>query len=246
MIGDHRVLALVAARSGSKGLPGKNIRDFCGQPLLAWPIAAACQAPSVDAVAITTDSEDYADAARVAGAQHVVMRPAELASDTASSIDAVLHALDTLAGQGHDFDIVLLLEPTSPLTEASDIEAALAQLEDGIAATPPATAIVGVSALEAHHPAFAIRREDGGRIASYAGGDFGQLPRRQDIDAVFTLDGTLYASTVAALRERRAFCHDATLGYVSPRGKGVEIDDATDWTCAEALMRARIDNERTN
>jgi len=230
MINGKRVLAIVPARAGSKGLPGKNVRLLAGKPLLAWPIAAARASAHVDRVIISTDSQAFADIAVEHGAEAPFLRPAELASDTAPSIDFILHAVDTLAAGGDVYDYVVLLEPTSPLTEGSDVDAALTQL---VAAD--ADAIVGVARMEAVHPAFAVRKAQDGGITPYASATFGEMPRRQDIEPLFSLDGTLYASTVEALRRERGFCHTRTLGYESARHKAHEVDDLVDFICIEAI-----------
>lgn len=230
MIDGKRVLAIVPARKGSKGLPLKNIRPLAGKPLLAWPIAAARASAHVDRTIISTDDQGFADLAIEHGAEAPFLRPAELASDTAPSIGFILHAVDALAEAGDRFDYVVLLEPTSPLTEAADVDAALAQLT-----ASGAEAIVGVSKLEATHPAFAVRRADDGSITPYAAASFGEMPRRQDIEPLYVLDGTLYISTVDALRRERGFCHKGTLGYVTARHKAHEVDDLVDFICIEAI-----------
>jgi CMP-N,N'-diacetyllegionaminic acid synthase len=230
MIDGKRVLAIVPARKGSKGLPLKNVRPLAGKPLLAWPIAAARASAHVDRVIISTDDQGFADIAVEHGADAPFLRPAELASDTAPSIGFILHAVETLAEAGDVYDYVVLLEPTSPLTEGSDVDAALEQLVAG-----DADAIVGVSKLEATHPAFAVRKADDGGITPYAAASFGEMPRRQDIEPLFVLDGTLYASTVEALKRERGFCHARTLGYETARHKAHEVDDLVDFICIEAI-----------
>lgn len=230
MIDGKRVLAIVPARKGSKGLPLKNVRPLAGKPLLAWPIAAARASRYVDRVIISTDDQGFAEIAVAHGADAPFLRPAELASDTAPSIGFILHAVETLAEAGDVYDYVVLLEPTSPLTEGSDVDAALEQL---VAAD--ADAIVGVSRLEATHPAFAVRKADDGAITPYAAASFGEMPRRQDIEPLFVLDGALYASTVEALKRERGFCHARTLGYETARHKAHEVDDLVDFICIEAI-----------
>lgn len=230
MIDGKRVLAIIPARKGSKGLPLKNIRPLGGKPLLAWPIAAARASAHVDRVIISTDDQGFADIAVAHGAEAPFLRPAEMASDTAPSIDFILHAVDTLAEAGDLFDYVVLLEPTSPLTEGADVDAALTRL-----AAADADAIVGVSRLETTHPAYAVRRSDDGTISPYSSATFGDLPRRQDLEPLFVLDGTLYASTVAALRRERGFCHARTLGCETARHKAHEVDDLVDFICIEAI-----------
>ena len=236
MIDGCKVLALVPARRGSKGLPLKNIRPLQGKPLLAWPIKAARNSRFVDRVVMSTDDAEFAAAARAAGADTPFLRPAELANDSAPSIDFILHALDTLAASGEQYDYLALLEPTSPLTEAEDIDTALQAL---VARRAEADAIVGVTAMGSTHPAFAVRLDAAGLMQPYAAPSFGQLPRRQDIEALFSLDGSLYISTVAALRRERSFCHQRTLPYVTPRWKSFEVDDLVDFICIEAILGQR-------
>ncbi|MDZ4113241.1 MAG: acylneuraminate cytidylyltransferase family protein [Brevundimonas sp.] len=230
MIDGKRVLAIVPARRGSKGLPLKNIRPLAGRPLLAWPIAAARASRHVDRVIISTDDQEFADIAVAHGADAPFLRPAELASDTAPSIGFILHAVDTLAEAGEVYDYVVVLEPTSPLTEGSDVDAALERL-----AAADADAIVGVSKLEATHPAFAVRKAGDDSITPYAAATFGEMPRRQDIEPLFVLDGTLYISTVEAARREKAFCHARTIGYETARHKAHEVDDLVDFICIEAI-----------
>lgn len=236
MIDGKRVLALVPARSGSKGLPRKNVRPLNGKPLLAWPIEAARGSKYVDRVVISTDDPEYAAIAEAAGAHAPFLRPAALASDTAPSIGFILHAIDILAQAGDHYDLLVLLEPTSPLTESSDVDAALESL---VARLPQAQSIVGVSALVSNHPAFAIRISATGLAQPYAAPSFGQMPRRQDIEPLYALDGSLYASTVQALRDEQGFCHERTLPYVTPRYKSFEVDDLVDFICIEALLAQR-------
>lgn len=236
MIEGKRVLAIVPARRGSKGLPLKNIRPLHGKPLLAWPIAAARASAYVDEVIISTEDQEFADIAVAHGASAPFLRPAELASDTAPSIGFILHAIDTMADRGEQFDLIVLLEPTSPLTEAADIDAALERL---VSAAGAAEAIVGIQALHTVHPAFAVRMDGDGRIAPLAPGGFADLPRRQDLEPVFALDGSLYISTADALRRERGFCHDRTLGFETERHKAFEVDDLVDFLCIEAVMAHR-------
>ncbi len=236
MIDGLRVLALVPARAGSKGLPGKNIRPLLGKPLLAWPIEAARASRYVDRVVISTDSAEFAALAQAAGADVPFLRPAEHASDTAPSIAFIEHALDTLAAAGDRYDLLVLLEPTSPLTEAADIDAALEAL---VAARPLAESIVGVTALVSTHPAFAVRLDAQGLMQPYAAASFGLLPRRQDTEPLYSLDGSLYISTVEALRRERGFCHARTLPFITPRWKSFEVDDLVDFICIEAILANR-------
>ena len=226
-------MAIIPARSGSKGLPGKNIKMLHGRPLLGWPVMAAKNSKYVDKVIVSTDSEEFADIARAQGAEVPFMRPAVLSGDTAKSVDVVLHALDFLRDGGKEYSYVVLLEPTSPMTEAGDIDTALTRLEENDAG---AVSIVGISKVEAAHPAFDVcLDEKSGAIRPYRHA-LGQSIRRQDLEPLYFFDGSLYISDVRALYQHRTFYHEATLGYVTPRWKALEIDSMFDFICAKAVM----------
>lgn len=236
MISGRRVLALVPARSGSKGLPGKNIRPLGGKPLLAWPIEAALSSRYVDEVVLSTDSADFAEIGAAHGARVPALRPAEFATDTSPSIEFILHMLDLLAAQGESFDYLVLLEPTSPLTEAADIDAALERLHG---AANHADALAAMTAVHNAHPDFLLREVENGLLRPFLGERFGVLPRRQELERVYALDGSLYISATEAIRRERGFYHDRTIGFEMPRYKAFEIDDLVDFICVEALWRHR-------
>ena len=231
MKNNWKVLCLVTARGGSKGLPGKNIRPLLGKPLIAWSIDAGLRAPSADALVVSTDDEGIAQAARAARARGPFMRPTELAGDTASSIDVVLHAIDWLAAAGEHYDVVVLLEPTSPLRESADIEAALELM-----AGQHACAVVSVCRAESVHPAFMYRRDADGRLQPFLERQPTGL-RRQEIEPLYFLEGTVYASRIDVLRVRRSFYHEDTVGYEVPRWKSLEIDELDDFLMVEALLK---------
>jgi CMP-N,N'-diacetyllegionaminic acid synthase len=236
VIDGNRVLALVPARRGSKGLPLKNIRPLAGKPLLAWPIQAARASRYVDRVILSTEDPEFAQIGMAAGADVPFLRPAELASDTAPSIDFMLHALQRLAEAGEVYDYLVLLEPTSPLTEGADIDAALETLH---ARRDQADSILGVTEMMATHPAYAVRIPPQGLIAPYSADSFAHLPRRQDLEPLYYLEGSLYISNVQALQRNRSFCHDRTLPFVTPHWKSFEVDSLVDFICIEAILEKR-------
>lgn len=236
MIQGKKVLALVPARRGSKGLHLKNIKLLGGKPLLAWPIEAARQSRYVDRVVISTEDLEFAAIAKAAGADVPFMRPKELATDTSSSIEFIAHALEMLERMGEHYEYFVLLEPTSPLTDAEDIDGALEHL---VSQQDQADSIVGVTALVTAHPAFAVKINADGNIGPYLSESFRQLPRRQDIEPIFSLDGSLYISTAEALLRERGFCHQRTLPYVMPRWKSLEVDDLIDFIYIEAVLANR-------
>jgi N-acylneuraminate cytidylyltransferase/CMP-N,N'-diacetyllegionaminic acid synthase len=214
-------------------LPGKNIRLLHGKPLLAWPIAAANASRYVDRVVVSTDSYEFARIAEAHGAEVPVLRPANLAADTSPTSAAVIHILDQLATQGEIYEYLVLLEPTSPLTEGCDIDIALEKLNSN---RKDGDAIVSVAELVTSHPAFAVKRNELGLIKPYASIDFARLPRRQEIDPLYVLDGSLYISEINRYRETLSFCHDRTLSHVMPAHKAHEIDSLIDFICIDAIL----------
>jgi N-acylneuraminate cytidylyltransferase/CMP-N,N'-diacetyllegionaminic acid synthase len=233
MINGKRVLALIPARGGSKGLPRKNILPLHGKPLVAWPIAAARGSKYVDRVVISTDDQEIAGIAVKYGCEAPFMRPAELASDTAPSFGFIKHAIEFLADQNDHYDYLLLLEPTSPLTEPSDVDSALEQLDSR---RDIADSIVGVCKAEAANPVFIARLTETGTLAPFSRENFKTPYRRQDIPKAYFFEGSLYISDVQVLLDEGGFVHDRTLPYEVPRYKSVEIDELYDLILVEATL----------
>lgn len=229
MIEGLKVLAVVTARGGSKGLPGKNLRVLCGRPLVQWSIDTALACSEIDALVVSTDDEQIASVAVTAGAEVPFIRPLALASDTASSIDAVIHTLDFLESNGRYFDLVLLLEPTSPLRDVSDIHAALQRMVD-----TDASAMVSVCRAQSIHPAFMFRVNGHERLEPFMGISPTGV-RRQETESLFYLDGSLYISSVESLRKKQSFCHEDTVHFEVSKWKALEIDDIDDFQMVEAV-----------
>lgn len=226
-----KILAIVPARGGSKGIPKKNIKMLCGKPLIFWSINAGKRSKYIDKLIVSTDSLEIAEVAKQFHAEVPFIRTAELASDTASSIDVIINALDFLAARNEKFDYVLLLEPTSPLRTVEDIDLAIERL----LSNKIAKSIVSVAKTESSHPAFCVTIDKDGLAKPFLKKDIKHV-RRQELDEVYYLDGTLYFSEVDFLREKKTFYHDKTLIYVVERYKYLEVDEEMDLVCIEALM----------
>ncbi len=238
MIGDRRVLCLIPARGGSKGLPGKNLLKLGGVPLVAWPIRAALESTFVDRVVCSTDDLEIAEAARAAGAEVPFMRPASLATDHSGTVDVISHAIDHLADGGDQFDYVSILEPTSPLTEGSDVDTALELLETSEAF---ADAVVGVGSCGAIHPDICVALGEGRNIRLPEGQESVKTSSRQQLRPMFFLDGSLYVSRVDRLLQVGSFVHERTIGMEFPRWKNLEVDDYLDFTLIETVLSRRDD-----
>lgn len=221
------LIALIPARGGSKAIPKKNVRDFCGLPLLAWTIDAALHSDSIDRVIVTTDDQEIAEISLAFGAEVPFMRPATLATDQTPGIEPVLHAISVLP----QYDWILVLQPTSPLRISKDIEGIFS-----FAGLMSANCVVSVTEIS-HHPHWTYLRDQSGVLTSI-------LPdtaatRRQDLPPAYTLNGALYLAKWEWLLRNGAFVTPETYGYVMPIERSVDIDSPLDWEWAEFLMRKR-------
>ena len=222
MIGTRKVLALIPARGGSKGLPGKNILPVGGRPLLAWSVDAARAARSVDRVVLSSDDDAIMAAARACGCEVPFVRPAALASDNATTIDVVMHALDALP----DYDVIVLLQPTSPLRTAADIDAACERL-----ASSGAPACVSVSPVDQNPYWMYHLGEDQYLVPVVETPP--SVARRQDLPAVYALNGAVYVADIAWLRQSRTFVTRETVAHVMPAERSIDIDTIADFEAFE-------------
>lgn len=229
-----KILAIIPARGGSKGLPGKNIKELCGKPLIAWSIEHAQKSKYVDELFISTDSQEIADVAEHFGAPCPELRPAELARDTAPSSEFIVYTLEKMKKEGKFFDYFILLEPTSPLRDVEDVDKSIEMLVDN----PVAESVMGVVRAEDSNPAFMVKIGEGGLMIPFMGK--AETLRRQDIPDAYYFEGTVYLSKCDAYMEKKAFYHDKTLPYVVPKWKSFEIDDIIDFTIIEAIMKMKL------
>ena len=202
MYKDKTFLAIIPARGGSKGLPGKNIKELCGKPLIAWSIEAGLKSNYLDEVMVTTDYQNIADVSKQYGASVPFLRPDELASDTATSFDAIKHTIEYYNELNKEFDYIVLLEPTSPLREVSDIDKAIEILLDS-----DADSIVGICKTEDQNPAFLVLKNEKSFISGYENKEMKVL-RRQDIKDVYFFEGTIYISKTNVLLDKKTFYHE--------------------------------------
>ena len=232
MYKDKSFLAIIPARGGSKGLPGKNIKPICGKPLIAWTIEAGLGSRYIDEVMVTTDSEDIADVAREFGASVPFLRPAELASDTATSFDAVKHVIDFYERELHKrFDYVVLLEPTSPLREKNDLDA---MIEKIYLVNDEYDAIVSLG--EVHEHPSIMKKIVGNAIDPYVN-ELVMASRRQDNDVAYFPYGVGYIVKIKKLLEEKTFYPKRTTHHLIKRYQCHEIDDVYDFLAIENIMK---------
>ena len=232
MINGKRVIAIIPARGGSKGLPGKNIKELCGKPLIAWSIEAGLGSKYTDEVMVTTDSDEVASIARAFGASVPFMRPTELASDTSTSFEAIKHAIEFYENElQKKFDYIVLLEPTSPLREKDDIDG---MIEKIISMEDQFDAIVSLG--EVHeHPSIMKKIVGNGNEPYYK--ELVMATRRQDNEVAYFPYGVAYILKTQTLLEEKSFYPHRTTHRIIKRYQCYEIDDIYDFLAIENIMK---------
>lgn len=225
-----RILGLVPARGGSKGVPRKNVRPLGGKPLLHWTLETALKVKGLDRLIVSTEDEEIAALARAGGAEVPFLRPAELANDSARSIDVVTDLLQTLAQQGETYDAVCLLQPTTPFRSAALLRAALRRFRQG-----DLDGLVTASRVPAHyHPNWTFI-DSGNDLLVPAQGPGSVISRRQELPPAFIRDGAVYLTRTDVLLSGSFF--GARLGYVeNTDARRVNIDTLADWARAEDML----------
>ncbi len=220
------VLAVVPARGGSKRIKKKNIRPLAGKPLLLYTLDAAREATLIDELVVSTEDEAIARVAETAGVR-VIKRPDELASDTAHPIAALQHVLTTLGKEGKEYELVVLLAPTSPLRTAQDIDGAIAlSRQHGLATT--------ISVTKANpYWTFTLKEQ---RVQPVLGWEY-FMTRSQDLPTAYRPNGAVYVAKPAALAE--GFYHEHITIFPMPEERSIDIDTPFDFTIAEALLTRR-------
>lgn len=226
MIGDRRVIGIIPARAGSRRMIGKNTRMLAGRPMIGWTLAAARASQVLDRIVVSSDDPAVLDLAAEMGCPAPFTRPAALSGPEASVIDAVDHALGEVGGV---WDYVVLLQPTSPLRRAQDIDAAVALAEES-----GASAVVSVSPLS-KPAAFHVQMQEGGRL---------QSPPDTLADT-FVVNGAVYVARPERLVRERTFRPEGALGYVMPVECGWDVDTADEFAACEARLRADSGDQST-
>jgi CMP-N-acetylneuraminic acid synthetase len=225
-----KVLGLITARGGSKGIPGKNIKPLGGKALINWTVTAALESKTIDRVVLSTDDEEIARVAREGGAEVPFMRPAELAGDNSPHIDVVLHAITWLAdNEDYHPDYVMLLQPTSPFRTAENIDSAVALAEekggDGV-----------LSVVEApSHPYIVKRIAEDGTLADFVETPKGYL-QRQTMKPAYAINGAIYLTRTELIIEEKKLSTGRFYPYVMNEEQSIDIDTPFDLHLAELLI----------
>jgi len=224
-------IAIITARSGSKGLPDKNIKELNGKPLLAYSIEAAKESGCFDIIHLSTDSEKYAEIGREYGADLPFLRSPETSSDTASSESVIRFVLSEYEKRGMKFDIFALLQPTSPLREAEDIKECFSILsEEGV------SSVVAVTEMD-HSPLWSNTLPDNHSLDGFL--DKTKNVDRHHLPTYYRINGAMYLSYVDAYTSHDALYGPNSRAYIMPQIRSVDIDTELDFRIAEAIMESQ-------
>ncbi len=227
-----RVLGIVTARGGSKGIPRKNLTLLAGRPLLQWTADAALSATRLDRVIVSTDDEEIANASRSFGLDVPFMRPAELARDDTPSIPVVQHAVRELRNSGDNYDAVFLLQPTNPLRRASDIDGAIELLE-----STGADSVISFVDVGEKHPARMKLIESDGRVVDPPFAERFEGQRRQDLPKLYLREGSVYLTRMSVLMEQDSLKGKDCRAWLMPVERASTIDSLWDLFLVEQLIK---------
>ena len=228
-----RVLGVITARGGSKGVPRKNIKLLNGKPLLAYTAEVALQAKALSRVIISTDDEEIAEVAKEWGVDVPYLRPNELANDKSPTLPVLQHAVKELQAQGDNgYDAICLLQPTSPLRTVADIEECISLMsKNGY------TSVISVVPVPADYNPHWVYKEVEGKLQLYTG-ESQPISRRQDLPPAYKRDGVIYLTTCHTLMEEDSLFGDKVGAYHTPERPEVNIDTLEDWQHAERVLSA--------
>lgn len=230
------VLGLIPARAGSKEIPGKNMRLLAGRPLLFYTADAAQRSGVIDRLVLSTDSEEIAEVGRSLGVEVPFIRPSELATDAAPMLPVVQHAVRQLEAAGWKPEVVVVLQPTAPLRTPEHIQRALEMLE-----LTGADSIVSVVQVPHQYSPEYVMRIESGRLVNYLK-ESASVTRRQDTEATYSRDGTVYAvKRDVVLEEDSLYGEDCRPLVLSP-DESVNLDTHEDWAAAERKMATSIND----
>lgn len=222
-------LAIIPARGGSKRLPRKNVLLLSGKPLVVWSIEAALKSHYIDRLIVSSDDEEILTLAEENGAE-ALLRPQQLATDEASTLDVIGHVLDSIEDE---YDYIVLMQATSPLRTAQHIDEAIKQLSD-----TNADSVISVSKAE-HNPLWANVLPADGAMKGFIKDDV-EGKRSQDLDTYYRLNGALYILGTQKFRTAKSLMYDKSYAYIMPIEASIDIDSLYDFICAEAVIKHDI------
>lgn len=227
-----RVLGVVLARGGSKGIPRKNVALLAGKPLLAYTATAALRAKRLSTVILSTEDEEIAAIGRRLGLDVPFMRPRDLAQDDTLGIQVIQHAIREMEALGERFDAVFTLQPTNPLRRAEDIDGAIELFE-----RTGADSVISFVEVGDNHPARMKFLDPQGRVVDPPFGELVEGQRRQDLPKLYLREGSVYLTRRDVLVNEHSFKGRDCRAWMIPADRACNIDEPVDWIVAEALVR---------
>ena len=231
-----KVLGIITARGGSKGIPGKNLKLLAGKPLLAYTVDTARRSGALDRVILSTEDEAIAKVGRDLGCDVPFMRPLDLAHDDTPHLPVIQHATHWMQERiNYQPDAVMILQPTSPLRTGEDIAASIELL-----ARSGADSVLSVNEIPVHaHPMRALRLDPAGNAVLFVSGDpvRTRINRRQDLPQAWVMNGAIYACRTSVLFDAEPSLYgDRVVAYRMPPERSISIDDLEDWAAAERAL----------
>ena len=228
MIKKSKVLAIIPARKGSKRLPKKNKLDLNGKPLVAWTIESAMKSTYIDDIAISTNDEDIVETAKSYNIDVPFLRPEELSSDQSSTMDVIIHTINFYKSMGKFYDVVILLQPTSPLRTSVDIDNSLKLLSKDV------KAIVSVCKLD-HSPLWSNVLPANKSLEFFLKEDVQGL-RSQDLPQYYRINGAIYLSKINYLKKNKSFFGNQSKAYIMSTNNSIDIDTKLDFNLCKLIM----------
>ena len=225
----EKILAIILARGGSKRIVNKNIKELNGKPLIAYTIEEAQKSKYLDRLILSTDDEEIIRVAKQFGAEIAFLRPKELATDTTTSEDAMVHAINWLSNnEGYNSDYVMLLQPTSPLRKAEDIDNAFEKLikEKG-------DSIISLCKVDKHP--YGMMKIENGKAIPYIS-NRKKYNRKQDLPNLYYINGAIYITKTNLFLKTKLLLAGKLIPYIMPKERSIDIDDIFDWRIAELFI----------
>ena len=219
------LIGLIPARGGSKGIPRKNIRNFCGKPLIYWTIKTAIEANCFDRLIVSTDDQEIAKIAKISGAEVPFMRPKHLSNDEASGFSVLNHLLENIP----EAETILTLQPTSPLRRVEDIKGILNFFKSS-----NTESVVSLTTAN-KHPSWMFNITSTNKMFPITNEEIPSC--RQKLNNVYVLNGSLYLGTRNFYIKEKKMLTQNTLGYIMPKEISIDIDDEIDWEIAENIFK---------
>lgn len=229
-----KILAIIPARGGSKGIPNKNIKELNGKPLIAYTIENASESEFINQIVTSTENGVIGNFSIEYGAE-VIIRPDELAGDKSPTINVIIHALNFLEKNGYLADLVVLLQPTSPLRTAKDIDNAIKLFLES-----ECDSVVSVCEF-GHSPYWSLRIDEGYLVPNFGYEYF--MRRRQDMPLLYVPNGAIFISRPQNLKNSKSFFQGKVLPYIMPAERSIDIDNILDFKLAEVIIKERMENK---